>query len=108
LSKANTATEDNDSKSNGKTIRAELGDFTTRVQRVLPVVGNNDQLLGMFTAEELESLTANEKDGTGSIPLGQLAKADGMRAYRDETLRVLVYRMRSFGGPWTETFDADS
>jgi CBS domain-containing protein len=68
-----------------------------RRQRVLPVVLDNGQLVGMFTPEDLVLLTAKEKGGTGSVPLGPLAKANGMRAYADETLRILVYRMAESG-----------
>jgi len=64
-------------------------------QRILPVVGENDYLLGMFTAEEVIFLA---KDSTSAVvSLGRLAKKDGMRAYTDETLRVLVYRMAQSG-----------
>jgi chloride channel protein, CIC family len=67
------------------------------VQRILPIVGENDQLLGIFTPEEIIRLTKNGPEGSPAIPLGNLVNSNGMRAYADETLRVLVYRMAQSG-----------
>ena len=65
-------------------------------QRILPVVGENDYLVGIFTAEEVAFLTKNGHE-SAAVPLGSLVKRDSMRAYSDETLRVLVYRMAESG-----------
>jgi H+/Cl- antiporter ClcA/CBS domain-containing protein len=67
---------------------------TLAAQRILPVVERNDHLLGMLTAEEIEFLAKSENESAG---LGSHVRADGMRAYADETLRVLVYRMAQSG-----------
>lgn len=68
-----------------------------RAQRILPVTGDDGRLLGMFTPEEITMLLASDRDGSHTIPIGNLTKNDGMRAYADETLRVLVYRMAQRG-----------
>jgi CBS domain-containing protein len=44
-------------------------------------------LRGMFTPEEITTLLASDRDGSHSIPIGNLIE----RAYADETLRVLGY-----------------
>ena len=64
-------------------------------QRILPVVERDDHLLGMLTAEEIEFLAKSENESAAG--LGRHVRADGMRAYEDETLRVLVYRMAQSG-----------
>lgn len=80
---------------------------TYAAQRILPVVGENGYLVGIFTAEEIEFLTKNGNE-SAAVPLGSLVKSDSMRAYSDETLRVLVYRMAQSGITELPVIERDS
>jgi len=61
----------------------------------LPVVDEGGMLMGTITAEDIVFRLATSE--SGSVLLADLVKADGMRAYADETLRVLVHRMAEQG-----------
>lgn len=76
-------------------------------QRMLPVVGENGYLVGIFTAEEIEYQVKNG-DESAAVPLGSLVKSDSIRAYTDETLRVLVYRMAQSGITELPVIERDS
>jgi CIC family chloride channel protein len=67
------------------------------LQRILPVVGENDQLLGILTPEEVVRMAQDRAAGSRAKPLGSLLPTNGLRAYADETLRVIVYRMAQSG-----------
>jgi chloride channel protein, CIC family len=67
------------------------------LQRILPVVGENHQLLGILTPEEVVLLAKNGPHGPLAMPLGTLVQGNDLRAYADETLRIVVYRMAQSG-----------
>jgi CBS domain-containing protein len=66
-------------------------------QEVLPVVDTEERLAGVLTSTQLQKWMAEGRDGMSTKTLGQLVNGDGARAYSDEILRALVYRMAQTG-----------
>jgi chloride channel protein, CIC family len=66
-------------------------------QEVLPVIDGDGCLTGLVTTAQLEIWIAESQDGCLAKTLGDLAPSDGGRAYSDEILRILVYRMAEKG-----------
>ena len=66
-------------------------------QRILPVVDDGDRLLGIVTPDEILLQSKNTEHESSATRVGGLVNSVGMRAYSDETLRVLVYRMAQSG-----------
>lgn len=66
-------------------------------QEILPVVDAEERLTGVLSAVDLEKWVAESHDGIAQKTLGQLAHGDGAKAYSDEILRTLVYRMAQTG-----------
>jgi chloride channel protein, CIC family len=66
-------------------------------QQVLPVVDTVERLAGVLTSTQLQKWIAEGRDGIATKTLGQLVNGDGARAYSDEILRALVYRMAQTG-----------
>jgi chloride channel protein, CIC family len=66
-------------------------------QQVLPVVDTEERLAGVLTSTQLQKWIAEGRDGISTKTLGQLVNGDGARAYSDEILRALVYRMAQTG-----------
>jgi CIC family chloride channel protein len=62
-------------------------------QEILPVVDSEERLTGVLKPGELEKWVAESQDGIAAKTLGQLVSRDAARAYTDEILRTLVYRM---------------
>jgi H+/Cl- antiporter ClcA len=66
-------------------------------QRLLPVVNAEGQLVGVLTRRDISQQIEQGGDAALGRPLGDLARANGVEAYPDEPLRVVVYRMADKG-----------
>jgi CIC family chloride channel protein len=68
-----------------------------QVQRLLPVLNAEGQLVGVVTRGDLSEHM--EKNGNPALrqPIGNLVRANAVEAYPDEPLRVVVYRMAEKG-----------
>ena len=66
-------------------------------QRLLPVVNAEGQLVGVLTRRDISQQLEQEGDAVLERPLGDLARANPVEAYPDESLRVVVYRMANTG-----------
>lgn len=74
-------------------MAASLGQGNGRGQRLYPVVGGGDRLVGAATRRELKGLIGR---GSSESLSGQV-RADPVVAFPDEPLRVVAYRMASRG-----------
>jgi chloride channel protein, CIC family len=68
-----------------------------RRQRLYPVVGPEDQLVGVVTDNDLQNLLQGLQVDNNGRQLAELIKPDPVVAYPDEPLRVVVYRMADSG-----------
>jgi len=68
-----------------------------QAQRLLPIVDGDERLLGVVTFEDILRWKEESGEGVSTRTLGELARADMMSVYSDETLRVIVYRMAESG-----------
>ena len=68
-----------------------------QTQRLLPIVNEQGQLLGVITSEDIRKSREGSGDSGLKIRLGDLARTDTVRAYSDEILRVIVHRMAETG-----------
>jgi H+/Cl- antiporter ClcA/CBS domain-containing protein len=67
-------------------------------QRLLPVVDEAGQLVGVLTRGDLRGWTAEHRDDAQlERPLRELVRTDAVLAYPDESLRAVVYRMAEKG-----------
>src|SRR5271157_3667421 len=66
-------------------------------QRLLPVVGEQGQLVGVLTRGDISQRMEQNGDAVRCLPIGDLARACAAEAYPDEPLRVVVYRMAETG-----------
>ncbi len=66
-------------------------------QRLLPVVNDEGQLVGVVTRGDIAQLI--EQDGSGAMArsLGEFARTGAVEAFPDEPLRLVVYRMAESG-----------
>lgn len=66
-------------------------------QRLLPVVNEQAQLVGVLTRGDIGERL--ERDGQPALQraLGELVRSETVETYPDETLRVIVYRMAELG-----------
>jgi CBS domain-containing protein len=66
-------------------------------QRLLPVVNEHAQLVGVLTRGDIRERL--ERDGQAALQraLGELVRSETVETYPDETLRVIVYRMAELG-----------
>jgi CBS domain-containing protein len=72
-------------------------DHRGRGQRLYPVVDQEDVLVGVVAASELEMALSATDAGAGGRPLADLVRRDPVAAYPDEPLRAVVYRMAQSG-----------
>jgi chloride channel protein, CIC family len=71
-------------------------DATRGVQRLYPVVGKDNELIGVVTRHDLQALAAGAAPYSAT-PLAAVVKAEPTVAYPDESLRAVVYRMAETG-----------
>jgi CBS domain-containing protein len=69
---------------------------TEHTQRLYPVVGESQELLGVVTRRDLQDV-AEEAPADLAAPLAAIIKTKPIVAYPDESLRMIVYRMAETG-----------
>jgi CBS domain-containing protein len=75
-----------------------LGDWQQwQTQRLLPVVDEDEQLLGVVTFENMRTWTEEGRDSDLKRTLSELVRTDAVRVYSNETLRVIIHRMAESG-----------
>jgi CBS domain-containing protein len=74
-------------------MAASLGEGRGRGQRLYPVVGDGDRLVGAATRRELKALIVQGS----SERLSRQVRVDPVVAFADEPLRAVAYRMASRG-----------
>jgi chloride channel protein, CIC family len=62
-------------------------------QRLLPVVDDKGQLVGVVTRGDISQRLEKNGDAALGRPIGDLVRTSAAEAYPDEPLRVVVYRM---------------
>jgi chloride channel protein, CIC family len=62
-------------------------------QRLLPVVDDKGQLVGVVTRGDISRRLEKNGDAALGRPIGDLVRTSAAEAYPDEPLRVVVYRM---------------
>jgi CBS domain-containing protein len=65
-------------------------------QRLYPVIRDNQELVGVVTRGDLQSLV-DRAPGDGAAPLAAIVQTRPVVAYPDESLRMIVYRMAETG-----------
>jgi CBS domain-containing protein len=71
---------------------------TTRGQRVYPVIGPNQHLLGVMTRHDLLKIVGGLRDGDAHrVQLSEMITQPPIVAYPDEPLRLVVNRMAATG-----------
>jgi chloride channel protein, CIC family len=68
-----------------------------QVQRLLPVLNPEGQLVGVVTRGDISQKMEQSGDAALALPMGDLVRANAVEAYPDEPLRVVVYRMAEKG-----------
>jgi CIC family chloride channel protein len=68
-----------------------------RGQRLYPILGDDDLLVGVVTRNDLQQLLADGENVNGSKALSEHIKTGPVVAYPDENLRTVVYRMAETG-----------
>jgi H+/Cl- antiporter ClcA len=80
-----------------ETLRHSLhGDASRGRQRLYPVIGENQELVGVVTRGDLQAVTDAAPDRS-TAPLAAILKTQPIVAYPDESLRMIVYRMAETG-----------
>ena len=78
------------------TLRHSLhGESSRGRQRLYPVVGHDDTLVGVVTRGDLQAVA--DAPDAGAKPLAAILKTQPVVAYPDESLRMIVYRMAETG-----------
>jgi H+/Cl- antiporter ClcA len=72
------------------------GDHSRGRQRLYPVVGDKQQLMGVVTREDLQALV-DAAPGDAAAQLASIVRGGPVVAHPDETLRMVVYRMAETG-----------
>ena len=72
------------------------GDATRRRQRLYPVIGDQQELVGVVTRNELQTLV-DRAPGNAAAQLTSIMRSSPVVAHPDESLRVVVYRMAETG-----------
>jgi CBS domain-containing protein len=79
------------------TLRHSLhGDSSRGRQRLYPVIGEAQELIGVVTRGDLQTV-ADAAPAQTAAPLAAILKAQPIVAYPDESLRMIVYRMAETG-----------
>jgi len=80
-----------------KDLALSLRSNHRQIQRLYPVVDDQGYLTGVLTRGDLQTfLQEHPAEGDGR-PLSELVRANPAKAYPDEPLRVVVYRMAETG-----------
>jgi H+/Cl- antiporter ClcA/CBS domain-containing protein len=66
-------------------------------QRLLPVVNDQAQLVGVLTRRDIRERIAGDGSPVLQRTLGELVRSETVETYPDQTLRVVVYRMAELG-----------
>jgi CIC family chloride channel protein len=66
-------------------------------QRLLPVVNDHAQLVGVLTRRDIHERIERDGDSVLQLTLAELVRSETAETYPDETLRVVVYRMAELG-----------
>jgi H+/Cl- antiporter ClcA/predicted transcriptional regulator len=75
--------------------RSLHGETSPGRQRLYPVIGQGEELIGVVTRDDLKK-HVNGRSGSG-VPLSAIVKAKPIVAFPDESLRMIVYRMAETG-----------
>jgi H+/Cl- antiporter ClcA/Mg2+/Co2+ transporter CorC len=78
------------------TLASSLHGDATRRQRLYPVVGDREALLGVVTPGDLQKLV-HAAPGDAAAQLASIVRTKPVVAYPDESLRMVVYRMAETG-----------
>ena len=79
------------------TLRHSLhGDSSRGRQRLYPVIGDDQELVGVVTRDDLQAV-ADAAPADAAAPLAAILKTRPIVAYADESLRMIVYRMAETG-----------
>ena len=79
------------------TLRHSLhGDSSRGRQRLYPVIGDDQELVGVVTRGDLQAV-ADAAPDDAAAPLAAILKTRPIVAYPDESLRMIVYRMAETG-----------
>ena len=79
------------------TLRHSLhGDSSRGRQRLYPVIGDAQELVGVVTRGDLQAV-ADAAPENAAAPLAAILKTRPIVAYPDESLRMIVYRMAETG-----------
>jgi CBS domain-containing protein len=76
--------------------RSLHGDSSRGRQRLYPVIGDQQEVIGVVTRGDLQAV-ANAPHTTAAAPLASILKTAPIVAYPDESLRMIVYRMAETG-----------
>jgi CIC family chloride channel protein len=76
-------------------VQPSLRSDHRQAQRLLPVIDETRQLIGVLTRGDLRSLAS--KDENHQRALGEVVRRGTVAAYPDEPLRLVVYRMAEKG-----------
>jgi chloride channel protein, CIC family len=71
-------------------------DASSTRQRLYPVVGDEQRLIGVVTRDDLQALV-DASPGDAAAQLAAIVRERPVVAYPDETLRMIVYRMAETG-----------
>ena len=66
-------------------------------QRLLPVVNEQAQLVGVLTRRDIRDRLHRDGDPALRLSFGELVRPETVETYPDEPLRVVVYRMAELG-----------
>ncbi len=66
-------------------------------QRLLPVVNEQAQLVGVLTRRDIRERLYRDGDSALQLSIGELVRTETVETYPDEPLRVVVYRMAELG-----------
>jgi CIC family chloride channel protein len=85
----------------GSTVLGEVVNsqrwLRSQAQRLLPIVDAQGRLRGVVTYEDIRKRKEEGGSELSKRTLGELARAETVSVYSDETLRVIVYRMAENG-----------
>jgi len=70
---------------------------SNRVQRLFPIIDDNEHLLGVTTRKELQKLALQQETSSDNEQQNTLVYTQPVVAYPDEPLRAVVYRMAESG-----------
>jgi len=79
-----------------QSTRAAEGAKAEHTQRLYPVVGESQELVGVVTRRDLQDV-AEEAPADLAAPLAAIIQTKPIIAYPDESLRMIVYRMAETG-----------